>query len=65
MFHCSRDFLVVFVGAWFPGGEGVLDMGFVEVYLVGCREDVRGWHADWFVLSWLQEGYKPPCRLAG
>ena len=26
---------------------------------------MRGWLDVWIVLSWLQEGYKPPCRLAG
>ena len=64
MVHCSCSLLDVFVGACFLGGEGVLDTGFVEVYLVGCRGDVRGWLDIWVVLPWQQKGYKPPCRLA-
>ena len=54
----------LFVGACFLGGEGVLDRGFVEVYFVGSRGDVKGWLDVLVVLSCLQEEYKPPCRLA-
>ena len=55
MVHCSRSLLGLFVGACFLGGEGVLDRGYVEVYFVGCRGDVRGWLDVWVVLSCLQE----------
>ena len=61
--NCSRSLLGLFVGACFLGGEGVLDRGFLEVYLVGCRGDVGGWLDVWVVLSWQQEGHKPPCCL--
>ena len=57
MVHCSRSLLGLFVSAIFLGEEGVLDRGFVAVYLVGCRGDVRGWLDVWLFPSWLQEGY--------
>ena len=65
MVHCSGSLLGLFVGAWFLGGEGVLDRRFVGVDLVGCRGDMRGWLGVLVVLSWLQEGYKTHCCLAG
>ena len=43
MVNCSHSLLGLFVGACFLGGEGFFDRGFVAVYLVGCRGDVRGW----------------------
>ena len=51
--NCRRKLLSLYVGACFLGGEGVLDRGFVAVYLVSCRGDVRGWLDVWVVLSWL------------
>ena len=65
MINCSRSLLGLFVGACFLSGERVLDRGFVEVYLVGCRGDVRGWLDVWVVLSCLPEGCIHPCRFAG
>ena len=65
MVHCSRSLVGLFVEACFLGGESVLDRGFVEVYFVGCRGDVKGWLDVWVVLSCLQEGYRHSCRLAG